>query len=100
MYGTANDGPGGGGNVELTGSPTGMADPRIESWAKADPAARAFLFWSRMPVAQKAGDAILLRDQRFMHPLAQERFQVQLAAPDSASPPACPPAGIVIAASA
>src|SRR3546814_3908362 len=61
-YGTANFVLGVGGNVDLTGSPTGMDDPRIESWAKADPAARAFLFWSRMPVAQKDGDAILLRE--------------------------------------
>lgn len=86
-YGTASFVPGVGGNVDLTGSPTGMDDPRIESWAKANPAARAFLFWSRMPVAQKDGDAILLRDQRFMHPLAQERFQVRLTAPDTASHP-------------
>ena len=86
-YGIASFVPGVGGNVDLTGSPTGMDDPRIDSWTKTDPAARAFLFWSRMPVAEKDGDAILLRDQRFMHPLAQERFQVRLAAPDTASHP-------------
>src|SRR3546814_8245076 len=45
-YGTANFVLGVGGNVDLTGSLTGMDDPRIESRAKADPAARAFLFWS------------------------------------------------------
>src|SRR3546814_1625700 len=76
-YGIASFVPGVGGNVDVTGSPTGMDDPRIDSWTKTDPAARAFLFWSRMPVAEKDGDAILLRDQRFMHPLAQERFQVR-----------------------
>ena len=86
-YGTASFVPGLGGNVDLTGSPTGMDDPRIGSWTKANPAARAFLFWSRMPVAERDGDAILLRDQRFMHPLAQERFQVRLTAPDTASHP-------------
>jgi len=86
-YGTASFVPGVGGSVDLTGAPTGMDDPRIAAWAKADPAARAFLFWSRMPVAQKDGDAILLRDQRFMHPLAQDRFQVRLTAPDTASHP-------------
>jgi inner membrane protein len=86
-YGTASFVPGVGGHVDLTGAPTGMDDPRIATWAKADPAARAFLFWSRMPVAQKDGDAILLRDQRFMHPLAQDRFQVRLTAPDTASGP-------------
>jgi inner membrane protein len=84
-YGTASFTPGLGGHVDLTGTPTGMDDPRLANWVKANPAARAFLFWSRMPVAQKDGDAILLRDQRFMHPLAQDRFQVRLTAPDTAS---------------
>ncbi|MBO9696363.1 MAG: metal-dependent hydrolase [Sphingopyxis sp.] len=86
-YGTASFIPGVGGHVDLTGAPTGMDDPRLATWAKADPAVRAFLFWSRMPVVQKQGNAILLRDQRFMHPLAQDRFQVRLAAPDIASHP-------------
>jgi len=83
-YGTASFVPGVGGELDLTGAPTGMDDPRVATWIRADPAARAFLFWSRMPVAQKDDDAILLRDQRFMHPLAQDRFQVRLTAPDSA----------------
>ena len=86
-YGTASFVPGVGGHVDLTGSPTGMYDSRLATWVKADPAARAFLFWARMPVAQKDRDAILLRDQRFMHPLAQDRFQVRLTAPDTASDP-------------
>lgn len=86
-YGTASFIPGFVFKVDLNDMPTGMDDPRIATWAKADPAARAFLFWSRMPVAQKDGDAILLRDQRFMHPLAQDRFQVRLTAPDTASRP-------------
>lgn len=86
-YGTASFTPGIGGHIDIRGAPTGMDDPRLAAWAKADPAARAFLFWSRMPVAEKQGDAILLRDQRFMHPLAQDRFQVRLTAPDTASHP-------------
>jgi inner membrane protein len=86
-YGSASFVPGIGGEVDLTGAPTGMDDPRLATWVRADPAARAFLFWSRMPVAQEDGEAILLRDQRFMHPLAQERFQVRLTAPDTASYP-------------
>src|SRR3546814_13725475 len=40
-YGIASFVPGVGGNVDLTGSPTGMDDPRIDSWTKTDPAARA-----------------------------------------------------------
>ncbi|QCB54775.1 metal-dependent hydrolase [Sphingopyxis sp. PAMC25046] len=86
-YGSASFVPGIGGEVDLTGAPTGMDDPRLTTWVRADPAARAFLFWSRMPVAQKDGEAILLRDQRFMHPLAQDRFQVRLTAPDTATYP-------------
>lgn len=86
-YGSASFVPGGGGHIDIGGAPIGMDDPRLVSWVKADPAARAFLFWSRMPVAQADGDAILLRDQRFMHPLARDRFQVRLTAPDTASHP-------------
>src|SRR3546814_12125644 len=86
-YGTANFVLGVGGNVDLTGSPTGMDDPRIESRAKADPAARAFLFWPRMPVAAQDGEALLLRDPRLMHPLPKENFQDRLPPPHTASHP-------------
>jgi len=86
-YGTAHFVPGVGGDIDIRGAPIGMDDPRLATWVKGDPAARAFLFWARMPVAQADGDAILLRDQRFMHPLAQDRFQVRLTAPDTASHP-------------
>lgn len=84
-YGTGNFIPGVGGNLDISGAKTGMDDPRLKLWVMGDPAARAFLFWSRMPVAQADGEAILLRDQRFMHPLAQDRFQVRLTAPDTAT---------------
>lgn len=86
-YGTAGFVPGAGGSIDVRGVPTGMDDPRLATWVKGDPVARAFLFWARMPVAEADGDAILLRDQRYMHPLAQDRFQVRLGAPDTASDP-------------
>ncbi|HMO74247.1 MAG TPA: metal-dependent hydrolase [Sphingopyxis sp.] len=86
-YGSASFDLGEGGDVDISGAPTGMDDPRLESWVKADPAARAFLFWSRMPVAESVSDGIRLRDQRFMHPLARDRFMVHLTAPDTASHP-------------
>lgn len=86
-YGSANFIPGVGGNVDISGVPTGMDDARLATWVKADPAARAFLFWSRMPVAETDGDAIVLRDQRYMQPLARDRFTVRLTAPDTASHP-------------
>ena len=59
----------------------GMADPRIAEWSQHDPAARAFLFWSRMPVAELHPDRIVLRDQRFMDPRIGDRFTVTLRPP-------------------
>ncbi len=57
---------------------TNMADPRIAKWAKGDPQAEAFLFWSRMPVAQPGPKGILLSDQRFMDNPARATFTVEL----------------------
>jgi inner membrane protein len=53
---------------------TGMTDPRIAAQAKTDPATRAFLFWSRMPVVD--GDE--LTDQRYMDGPARGTFSVAL----------------------
>ena len=83
-YGSGSFVPGVGGTLDISGTPTGMDDPRIAAWAQADPAARAFLFWARMPIAAPEGDAIKLRDQRFLHPLARDRFSLLLTAPDIA----------------
>ena len=60
---------------------TNMSDPRIAEWAKHDPAAQAFLFWSRMPVAELHPDYIVLRDQRFMDPRTARQFSVTLRPP-------------------
>ena len=86
-YGDASFGLGAGGKIDITGQPTGMDDPRLATWVRASPQAQAFLFWSRMPVAESISDEIRLRDQRFMHPLAADRFIVHLSAPDTASYP-------------
>ena len=59
----------------------GMDDLRIAAWSRHDPAARAFLFWSRMPVAELHPDRIVLRDQRFMDPRIGDRFSVTLRPP-------------------
>lgn len=56
----------------------GMDDPRIPVLAAKDPAARAFLFWSRMPVAESGPKGILLRDQRFMDSPVRGTFSVLL----------------------
>lgn len=85
-YGAANFVPGIGGTIDIRGVPTGMADPRIAAWAQANPEARAFLFWARMPVAHVEDDAIVLHDQRYMAPLARGRFEVRLVPPDPATP--------------
>ena len=71
----------GGVEANEVSSPTNMADPRIAEWSKNDPAAQAFLFWSRMPVAELHADRIVLRDQRFMDPRIGDRFTVTLRPP-------------------
>lgn len=50
---------------DLPARPTNMADPRIAERARTSAGARAFLFWSRMPIAEIEGETITLRDQRF-----------------------------------
>lgn len=57
---------------------TSMADPRIVEWSKGSPQAEAFLFWSRMPVAELHDDHIVLRDQRFMESPVGSEFTVTL----------------------
>ena len=53
------------------------ADPRIAAIAATNSEVRAFLFWSRMPVAEFTADGTLtLTDQRYSHPLAIDRFKV------------------------
>lgn len=56
----------------------GMDDPRISALAAKDPAARAFLFWSRMPVAEAGPKGILLKDQRFLNSPVRGTFSVLL----------------------
>lgn len=62
-------------------TPIGMDDPCIAAAAARDPALRAFLFWSRMPIAMRAADgSIVVRDQRFANPLTGDRFSVRIPA--------------------
>lgn len=61
-------------------APIGMDDPRIAAAARSDSQVRAFLFWSRMPFAERGADgSITLRDQRFTNPLTGDRFKVRIA---------------------
>ena len=57
--------------------PLGMDDPRIAQRVAGNSEAQAFLFWSRMPIAEVRGDTIILRDQRFMGRAARG-FSVEL----------------------
>ena len=76
-YGSASFDLGSGGNVDITGAPTGMDDPRVAPLVETNPVAQAFLFWSRMPVAKfdKKG-RLILSDQRFGNRLSRGQFQV------------------------
>lgn len=65
----------------MTVRKTNMADPRIAAWSAQNADARAFLFWSRMPVAEVSADRIVLRDQRFMQAEGRGPFRVELKAP-------------------
>jgi inner membrane protein len=56
--------------------PIGMDTVLIEQAKRADPAVRAFLFWSRMPVARVQGRDLMITDQRFYDPLVRGRFTV------------------------
>jgi inner membrane protein len=57
---------------------TGMNDPAILAALNRDREARAFLFWSRMPIARVEKDMIILTDQRFTDPRVRDRFMVRV----------------------
>ncbi len=65
----------------IRGEDRHMSDPRIAEWSKGDRQAQAFLFWSRMPIAELHSDRIVLRDQRFMDPRVVDRFSVTMRPP-------------------
>ena len=50
-----------------------------EAFSTASSQAAAFLFWSRMPFAERAADgSVILRDARYYDPRARDRFSVAL----------------------
>jgi len=60
----------------LQGRLHNAADPRVAAIAATNADVRAFLFWSRMPVAEFSVDGTLtLTDQRYRQPLAVDRFK-------------------------
>lgn len=52
-------------SLDTTSEPNGMDDPRVAKVRQGNADARAFLFWSRMPVATVEGNMLVLTDQRF-----------------------------------
>jgi hypothetical protein len=75
------------GHIRLIGPPRkhGMDDPRVAETARHSADGRAFLVWSRMPVAVQVGEGFkartMLFDQRFAHPMARDRFMIELPDP-------------------
>lgn len=62
-------------------APIGMDDPRIAARAARDPNVRAFLFWSRMPFAERQSDgSLMIWDQRFGHDVARGQFSARIPA--------------------
>lgn len=59
-------------------APTGMNDPKVTEALRANAEARAFLFWSRMPIVERRDGAIILRDQRFSDPALGTRFMLRI----------------------
>lgn len=59
--------------------PIGLHDLRIAERVPGNRAAEAFLFWSRLPVAEAHGDTVMLGDQRFQSN-AIRGFSVELPA--------------------
>jgi inner membrane protein len=56
----------------------GVSDLALAAAVTGNRDAKAFSFWSRMPIAQRDGDTIVLRDQRFDNPLIGDRFSVRV----------------------
>ena len=53
--------------------------PDVERLDASRPDLVAFLFWSRAPFVEQAGDGIAFRDARFYHPRLRDRFSVIIA---------------------
>lgn len=79
VHGSGRFGLSEGVRLDPKATPLHLDDPRLAAARARDPAVRAFLFWSRMPmvVEGEAGKAFLT-DQRFSNGLVRGRFSVPL----------------------
>lgn len=73
--------PGDGVRLGDQARPHRMDDPRLEQARQASAQARAFLFWSRMPVARFDDQGLTLTDQRFQRALTRGTFTVVVPLP-------------------
>jgi inner membrane protein len=77
LYGQTKISPWGEADLGVPGVPHNGSDPRLRTAAATNGEARAFLRWSRMPVAEFSGDGrMTLTDQRYRDPRAVSRFMV------------------------
>lgn len=67
--------------IDTEGNFNGMDDPALAAAVRSSPNARAFLFWSRMPVVQREGNDLVLTDQRYSNPYVRDRFMVRVPVP-------------------
>ena len=65
--------------LELRSSPLGLDHPGLAELQRTSAAARAFMFWARMPVVTEREGAPYLGDQRFLDGFSREHFSVPLA---------------------
>lgn len=68
-------------SLDAETAPIGMDNPLVERARAADPVVRAFLFWSRMPIARVEKGQLVIQDQRFYNPIVRGRFTVVWPAP-------------------
>lgn len=80
-YGQGRYGLGQGVSLDMRSDPNGMDDPRVARVRAKNADARAFLFWSRMPIAKAKGDILILADQRFADSPVARSFVVRAPLP-------------------
>ncbi len=76
---TAGDGV----RLGTSARPHHMGDARVAQAREVSPDARAFLFWSRMPVATFDATDVTFGDQRFMREVTRATFTVKVPLPDA-----------------
>jgi inner membrane protein len=78
-HGSGNFLLGGGLSLDVRGRPHGADQRTLSDAARWSKDARAYLFWSRMPVVEiKPDGTVIIRDQRFIDPRVGDRFTVRI----------------------